>query len=82
MKFQIMAWAVAAFFGGAVAWIKLNGGKITAWLHVVGSVCRLLADMNDTCADGQATPEEMQKLSSDYNELLADLGLLKKGVKK
>lgn len=82
MKYQIMAGIVTAFFGGAIAWIKLNGGKISAWLRVIGSLCKFGADLNDTCADGKAAPEEMQKLCTDWNQLMADLGLAKQGVKK
>lgn len=80
MKYQVIAWMVAAFFGSAVVWIKANGGKISAWLRVVGSICKFTADMNDTCADGKAEPEEMQRLCTDWNQLMSDLGLLKKGV--
>lgn len=80
MKYHFMALAVMAFFGTAVTWIKLNGGKITAWLRVVGSICKFTADMNETCADGKAEPEEMQKLCSDWNEFMGNLGFLKKGA--
>ncbi len=82
IKWQIIAWTVTGVFGAAITWIKFHGGKITAWLRVVSSVSKLLADMNDACADGKASPDEMQKLSNDYNQMLADLGLLKKGASK
>lgn len=82
MKYQIMAAVVTAFFGGAIAWIKLNGGKISSWLRVISSVTKFGADLNDACSDGKASSDEMQKLCTDYNQLLADLGLLKQGVKK
>lgn len=78
-KWQIAAVFVSTVFGSAIVWVKAHGGKITAWLRVVSSASKLLADMNEACADGQATPDEMQKLSTDYNQMLADLGLLKKG---
>lgn len=82
MKYQIMAAVVTAFFGGVITWIKLNGGKISSWLRVVSSVTKFGADLNDVCSDGKAEPQEMQKLCTDYNQLLADLGLLKWGIKK
>ncbi len=82
MKWQIMAWTVTGIFGGLIIWFKAHGGKISAWLRIISSATKFGADLNDACADGQASPEEMQKICTDYNQLLADLGLLKQGVKK
>jgi len=66
---------------GVVTWIKLHGGKISAWIHIVRHICDFGDDLNSACADGKATPEEMQKLCDDYTQLKADLGLLKGGTK-
>lgn len=82
MKYQIMAWTVTGVLGGVIVWIKAHGGKISAWIHIIRHVCDFGDDLNEACADGKATPEEMQKLCNDYNELMADLGLIKQGVKK
>lgn len=63
---------------GIVGWIKFNGGKITAWIHIVREICDFGDDLNSACADGQATPDEMKKLVVDYTQLKTDLGLIKK----
>lgn len=72
-----MAAIVTTFFGGVIAWIKLNGGKIGAWLFVAGDLIEFGRDMNTTCADGKASPEEMQELCNDWNLIIKDLGLTK-----
>ncbi len=85
MKFQIMAWVFTGTCGGFIAWVKLNGGKITAWFTVIGDLAILWRKLTETCADGKAEPQEMQELCTDFNVFLADLGLLnifKKGASK
>lgn len=77
IKYQIMAWMASAGLVVPIAWIKKNGGKISAWLFVVGDLIEFGRDMNATCADGKATPEEMEELCKDWNVIIKDLGLTK-----
>lgn len=85
MKYQIMALIFTGTFGSFIAWVKLNGGKVTAWFTVIGDLAIIWRRLTETCADGKAEPQEMQSLCVDFNQFLTDLGLLnlfKKGVSK